>query len=159
MKKTITLALLIGISAFIACKKKETKTEDPAPTPAPAVFGDGFKMEDNLGNTVVCDSSYSYYPTTSGFIMLGFSKGNANIILPFKTNPKITTYPLDSLNTTGTFIFFGNYNYPPSKGSITISALSTTKISGTFIFTVTPGTLATQTRTLVTGTFNNIKIK
>lgn len=161
MKKTIVLAVVLSVGLFFACKKKETKTEDASPTttgtPTPIVFGDGFKIDDNTGYSVVADSSFCRPSESYGCWLKSYKGEFENLMLRFKTKKLSTkTYPVDSLvlNT----LMYGMYGYDFSGGSVTFSSISATKASGTFTFNVKQQ-VGTSARTQVTGTFNNITVR
>jgi len=155
------LALALGL--FFGCKKKETKTEDPATTTttgtsAPTTFGDGFKIVDNDGNSVISDSSYCQASVPNGGCWLKSYSGEfTNFTLRFKSNKlSVKTYPTDSLILTT--LMYGMYGYDFNSGSVTFTSISATKASGTFTFNVKQQ-VGTSTRNQVVGTFNNIKVK
>lgn len=156
------MLIMAGLT-FLSCKKekKEEVVPDPTPTvPVVAVFGDGFKVEDNLNQTVIADSSRAFTSTGSKKFFIESYKGEfPNIELVFKTATiSAKTYPLDSLNKDQCAVMYGMWGYEIKSGSVVISSVSSTRVSGTFTFQVQQE-VGTSTRTEVRGTFNNVKVK
>jgi hypothetical protein len=136
-------ATVLAFTALAACSKKE----DATPTPA----GMSWTVD---GNSV---TATAVAQTTGTDVTLAGSTGSTGGI--FLDMPKtVGTYPLSSSSTASASYVVtptqgGSQFYDATSGSIVVSTVTATAITGTFTFT---GALSdgTKTKTLTNGKFN-----
>jgi hypothetical protein len=141
-------ATVLAFTALAACSKKEDAT--PTPTPA-AAEGMSWTVD---GSSV---TATAVAQTTGTDVTLAGSTGSTGGI--FLDMPKtVGTYPLSSSSTASASYVVtptqgGSQFYDATSGSIVVSTVTATAITGTFTFT---GALSdgTKTKTLTNGKFN-----
>jgi hypothetical protein len=140
-------ATVLAFTSLAACSKKD----DATPTPA-ATEGMSWTLD---SSTVTASTAVSQ--TTGTEVMLAGSTGSTGGI--FLNMPKtVGTYPLSSTSAASASYVLtptqgSSQFYDATSGSIVVSTVTATAITGTFTFTGTPSD-GTTTKTLTNGKFN-----
>lgn len=138
-------ATLLALTSLAACSKKDDATPDPA--------GMSWTVD---GSNVTASSAVAHTSGANTVTLAGATSDTGGLFLDV---PKTAgTYKLSSTsNESATYIVTPSQGssqvYDATSGSIIVSSVSATNISGTFTFT---GTLSggTATKTLTNGRFN-----
>ncbi len=149
MKRIITVAILMiaGTVMFSSCKKSDSSP--------------GYKMTATLASTAFNNTSFSGDNSTftagsgSGWVCKissgGIATTGVGIELFLYTYKGVGTYSLDGSGSSyeiGTVSYDGNV-----RGSITITSVSSTSVSGTFYFTGQSNNSPITTVTVSNGSF------
>jgi hypothetical protein len=140
---------VMALATLAACSKKD----DATPTPAANPEGMSWTVD---GNNVTATTAVSQASTGNLVTLAGATSSTGGVFLDV---PKaVGTYPVTSTSdasasyvvtpSTGSSQF-----YDATTGTIVVSAVSATSISGTFTFTGA-GSSGSTTKTLTNGKFN-----
>jgi hypothetical protein len=137
--QTIAAMALLGLSALTACSKKSS-----SPT---------YVMKATVGSTSFNESSHVLAIASGGGLIITGSAGTVTTSAP----PQITIAIVSWSGSTGTTTFdstaaTGYEEYLPNSstvsesktGTVTITSVSSTAVSGTFSFTATDGTVVSN---------------
>lgn len=140
---------LLAIIFLAACSKKD----DPTPTPGISWTVDGSDMKVGAVTTPVSGTVIQL----TGYRSTTTSTSSTSAAIIFLTMPKkVGTYALSNNNGTASASYGDNgVLYLDTTGTITVSNLTATSITGTFAFTgASSSSSPNSTKTITNGQFN-----
>ncbi|OFX59515.1 MAG: hypothetical protein A2046_11990 [Bacteroidetes bacterium GWA2_30_7] len=170
--KTILVVALASI-VLLGCKKKDEEPE-PEPTPTPTAAPTG-TLQGTIDGTVYTSDKVSTmcvwngggYTIDGAKIDNGVTKG-MSVSFKCAQGAALGTYAIETSTALTAGHFIGGYrtdtlNYSTSlvstaTGTLTVTAFGSSAISGTFNFTGAKLVNGTETKTVTSGSFTDVKV-